>query len=50
MYYRYIEGLEGPAGDLDGPEFSLGDDELVYVFPSDAGLACIALSLNLDGA
>jgi 2-polyprenyl-6-methoxyphenol hydroxylase-like FAD-dependent oxidoreductase len=48
MYYRYIEGLEGPEGDPDGPEFSLGDDELVYVFPSDGGLACVALSLNLD--
>jgi 2-polyprenyl-6-methoxyphenol hydroxylase-like FAD-dependent oxidoreductase len=48
MYYRYVEGLEGPEGDPDGPEFSLGDDELVYVFPSDGGLACVALSLNLD--
>jgi flavin-dependent dehydrogenase len=48
MYYRYIEGLEGADGDPDGPEFSLGDDELVYVFPSDGGLACVALSLNLD--
>ncbi|MDP9300124.1 MAG: NAD(P)/FAD-dependent oxidoreductase, partial [Actinomycetota bacterium] len=48
MYYRYIEGLEGTNGDPDGPEFSLGDDELVYVFPSDGGLACVALSLNLD--
>ena len=48
MYYRYIQGLEGPDGDPDGPEFSLGDDELVYVFPSDGGLACVALSLNLD--
>jgi len=48
MYYRYIQGLEGPGGDPDGPEFSLGDDELVYVFPSDGGFACVALSLNLD--
>jgi flavin-dependent dehydrogenase len=48
MYYRYIDELEGPDGDPDGPEFSLGDDELVYVFPSDGGLACVALSLNLD--
>jgi 2-polyprenyl-6-methoxyphenol hydroxylase-like FAD-dependent oxidoreductase len=48
MYYRYIQGLEGPDGGPDGPEFSLGDDELVYVFPSDGGLACVALSLNLD--
>jgi flavin-dependent dehydrogenase len=47
MYYRYAEGLEGPEGDPDGPEFSLADDELVYVFPSDGGLACVAVSLNL---
>jgi len=48
MYYRYIEGLEGPEGDPDGPEFSLGDDELVYVFPSDGGFECIAVTLNLE--
>lgn len=47
MYYRYIEDLRGPEGDPDGPEFSLADDELVYVFPSDAGIACVALSVNL---
>lgn len=47
MYYRYADGLDGPEGEPDGPEFSLADDELVYVFPSDAGLACVALSLNL---
>jgi flavin-dependent dehydrogenase len=48
MYYRYIEGMDGPEGDPDGPEFSLGDDELVYVFPSDGGVTCVAVSLNLD--
>jgi hypothetical protein len=44
MYYRYIEGLDGPEGAPDGPEFSLEDDELLYVFPSDAGTACVAIS------
>jgi flavin-dependent dehydrogenase len=48
MYYRYLEGLIGPEGEPDGPEFSLADDELVYVFPSDAGVACIALSIDLS--
>ncbi len=48
MYYRYAVGVAGPEGDPDGPEFSLGDDELVYVFPSDGGTSCVALSINLD--
>jgi len=48
MYYRYIEGLTGPVGEADGPEFSLADDELVYVFPSDAGVACVAVSVALS--
>jgi len=48
MYYRYIEGMPGPEGDPDGPEFSLADDELVYVFPSDGGTACVAVSINLE--
>lgn len=45
MYYRYVRGMDGPHGTPDGPEFSLGDDELVYAFPSDADLTCVALSL-----
>jgi flavin-dependent dehydrogenase len=47
LYYRYARGFGGPGGEPDGPEFSLGDDELVYVFPSDDRVACVALSLNL---
>jgi flavin-dependent dehydrogenase len=45
MYYRYVRGMEGPRGDPDGPEFSMGDDELVYAFPSDGDLTCVAVSL-----
>lgn len=47
MYYRYAAGWAAPEGDPDGPEFSLGDDELIYVFPSDEGVACVAVSVNL---
>lgn len=48
MYYRYFAGLEGPEGAPDGPEFSAGNDDLAYVFPSDGGFACVAVSLNLS--
>ena len=47
MYYRYLQGMDGPEGTPDGPEFSAGDDDLAYVFPSDDGYACIAISYNL---
>jgi flavin-dependent dehydrogenase len=47
IYYRYARGFDGPDGAPDGPEFSLGDDELVYVFPSDGGTTCVAVSANL---
>jgi flavin-dependent dehydrogenase len=48
MYYRYVDGMPTPNGGApDGPEFSVGDDELAYVFPSDGGLACVALSINV---
>ncbi len=47
LYYWYLRGFEGPGGAPDGPEFSIGDDEMVYVFPSDSGTTCIALSANL---
>ena len=47
MYYRYAFGVPGPEGDPDGAEFSLADDELAYVFPSDGSTACVALSVNL---
>jgi hypothetical protein len=32
----------------DGAEFSVIENEIAYVFPSDAGLTCVALSVNLD--
>ena len=47
MYYRYLHGMEGPEGAPDGPEFSAGDDDLAYVFPSDDDYACVAISYNL---
>lgn len=47
LYYRYVRGWRGPSGEEpDAPEFSLRGDELAYVFPSDHGLTCIALSAN----
>jgi flavin-dependent dehydrogenase len=49
MYYRYFEGWTGPGGGpVDGPEFSLLDNELAYVFPSDGGTACVALTVLLE--
>jgi menaquinone-9 beta-reductase len=47
LYYRYVEAMPGPHGQPDGPEFSQLGDELAYVFPSDHGLTCVALSVNL---
>ena len=47
MYYRYVTDMVGPRGEPDGPEFSVGDDELAYVFPSDGATACVAVSVNL---
>ncbi|MGC2034504.1 MAG: hypothetical protein WA761_03540 [Thermoplasmata archaeon] len=35
------------AACLTDTEFSLNGDEMAYVFPSDAGRACVALTLNL---
>ncbi len=49
LYYRYVAGFAGPDGaPPDAAEFSQRDDELAYVFPSDAGLTCVALSVNLE--
>jgi len=49
MYYGYVSGFTPlSSGPLDAPEFSLLGDELAYVFPSDHGLACVAVSVNLD--
>ncbi|MGC2034140.1 MAG: hypothetical protein WA761_01690 [Thermoplasmata archaeon] len=47
IYDRYVTGFVGPTGELDGPEFSVNGDEMAYVFPSDAGRSCVALTLNL---
>jgi len=47
IYYRYVRDYASPhGGPLDGPEFSVLDDEIAYVFPSDGGTTCIALSVN----
>jgi flavin-dependent dehydrogenase len=49
LYYRYVTGFLGPDGSKpDAPEFSQLGDELAYIFPSDAGLTCVALSVNLE--
>jgi flavin-dependent dehydrogenase len=48
VYYCYLRGFPGPGGKApDGPEFSRIEDEMAYVFPSDDGVACLALSVNL---
>jgi flavin-dependent dehydrogenase len=45
LYYRYVTGWRGPGGEPpDAAEFSLNGDELAYVFPSDDGMTCIAVS------
>jgi menaquinone-9 beta-reductase len=43
MYYRYAVGW--PTLDPVGPEFLLHADRFSYVFPSDAGVACLAVSI-----
>ena len=47
MHYRYVTGWRNPEGALDGPEFSMLDNEMFYVFPSDGDTACIALTAGL---
>ena len=45
LYYRYVSGWRGPAGEPpDAAEFALNGDEIAYVFPSEAGVACIGVS------
>ena len=45
LYYRYVRGWIGPdGGPPDAPEFSLRGDEMAYVFPSDDGVTCVALT------
>lgn len=49
LYYAYAEGWLPPVGsELDAAEFSFQGDEVAYVFPSDAGQTCIALSVNQE--
>jgi flavin-dependent dehydrogenase len=49
LYYRYVAGFRAPdGGPPDAAEFSILGDEIAYVFPSDAGLTCVAVSVNLD--
>jgi menaquinone-9 beta-reductase len=48
MYFRYMRDYAAPNGPVaDGPEFSLAGDELAYAFPSDDGVTCLAVSINL---
>jgi len=46
LYYQYLRNFPSPGPD-PGPEFSRRGDEIAYVFPSDGGVACVALSVNL---
>jgi 2-polyprenyl-6-methoxyphenol hydroxylase-like FAD-dependent oxidoreductase len=48
MYYRYVRGFLDPDGRAPhAAEFDLTGDELAYALPSDSGLTCIAVSMNL---
>ena len=48
IFHRYVRDFPGPDGTQpDGAEFSRIEDEKAYVFPSDAGVTCIAFSVNL---
>ncbi len=48
LYYRYVSGFLGPEGGKpNAAEFSVLDDEIAYIFPSDSGLTCVAVSVNL---
>lgn len=46
LYYQYVRGFPSP-GPGPGPEFSFRGDEVAYVFPSDGGVTCVAVSVNL---
>ena len=49
LYYRYVSGFQGPdGGEPDAAEFSLLGDEFAYIFPSDSGLTCVAVSVNRE--
>ncbi len=48
IYHCYVRGFSGPGGvEPNGPEFSRFGDENAYIFPSDDGVTCVALSINL---
>jgi flavin-dependent dehydrogenase len=50
LYYCYVRDFPSVHGrPPDGPEFSRREDEVAYVFPSDGGVTCVALSINLAG-
>ena len=49
IYYRYVSGWQSAdANPVDAAEFSLLDNEMAYVFPSDGHATCVALSVSLD--
>jgi flavin-dependent dehydrogenase len=49
LYYCTVTGFARTApGALYGAEFSLRGDEMAYALPSDSGVTCIAVSVNLD--
>ena len=49
LYYRYVSDFLGPDGAKpDAAEFSVLGDEIAYIFPSDSGLTCVAVSVNLE--
>lgn len=49
LYYRYVRDFAPPRGDAaDGAEFSYRGDQLAYVFPSDDGVTCVAVSFNRE--
>lgn len=47
LFYQYVRDFP-PPGPEPGAEFSRRDDEIAYVFPSDDGVTCVAVSVNLS--
>jgi len=49
LYYRYVRDFPSPPGEEeDGAEFSFLGDQVAYVFPSDDGVTCLAISFNQE--
>lgn len=49
LYYCTVTGFARTAPSAPhGAEFSLRGDEMAYALPSDSGVTCIAVSVNLD--